>query len=379
MIGLDMSSATFAVDPRKPLTELTFASAREATKAIEAAIDRMDLRRWFWGEGVCVQALVRASAARGEVSHLAARYLDTNVSTQPTIEHVNNLVSAASAVTLYEQTRNGDYRRLAEQALSWFESSPLATRGPRNVLEHWPGGVWADTTYMAGSFLLQYGRVFDRIDLMEEAARQWLEHAELLTVDTGGLFVHGTHAGQAIECFWGRANAWMAMSAIDILRFAPGIAGTDHIRQRVAQQLIALAELQPDHGAWDVLVEGNLETKGILETSATAGIGAAMLRFDQLYANPVIRKSGDLAVRSALAYVENGVLKRTSAGTVLQLIPFGYSVIRDDRIQPWGQALALEAVTAAIEAMGAASSATSSPEQQRGSATDQLADGGQRP
>jgi unsaturated rhamnogalacturonyl hydrolase len=40
-----------------------------------------------------------------------------------------------------------------------------------------------------------------------------------------------------------------------------------------------------------------------------------------------------------------------SAGTVLQLLPFGYSVIRDDRIQLWGQGLTLHAVAAAVEAL----------------------------
>ena len=39
---------------------------------------------------------------------------------------------------------------------------------------------------------------------------------------------------------------------------------------------------------------------------------------------------------------------RVSAGTVLQLVPFGYSVIRDDRMQPWGQGLALHALAAAM-------------------------------
>jgi unsaturated rhamnogalacturonyl hydrolase len=57
-------------------------------------------------------------------------------------------------------------------------------------------------------------------------------------------------------------------------------------------------------------------------------------------------------VRGALAYVDDdGTLTRVSAGTVLQLVPFGYSVIRDDRIQPWGQGLALHAVAAALDAI----------------------------
>ena len=62
-------------------------------------------------------------------------------------------------------------------------------------------------------------------------------------------------------------------------------------------------------------------------------------------------RAGWLAVRGALAYVDDaGTLTRTSAGTVLQLIPFGYSVIRDDRLQLWGQGLSLHAVAAALEA-----------------------------
>jgi len=53
-----------------------------------------------------------------------------------------------------------------------------------------------------------------------------------------------------------------------------------------------------------------------------------------------------------MPYVDpDGTLTRTSAGTVLQLVPFGYSVIRDDRIQPWGQGLGLHAVAAALEAL----------------------------
>ena len=50
------------------------------------------------------------------------------------------------------------------------------------------------------------------------------------------------------------------------------------------------------------------------------------------------------------AYVDKGgALTRVSAGTVLQLVPFGYSVIRDDRPQLWGQGLALHAIAAAVE------------------------------
>ena len=59
---------------------------------------------------------------------------------------------------------------------------------------------------------------------------------------------------------------------------------------------------------------------------------------------------GRKSIAAALTYVNDaGVLTRTSAGTVLQLIPFGYSVIRSDRMQLWGQGLALNAIAAMLE------------------------------
>ena len=57
------------------------------------------------------------------------------------------------------------------------------------------------------------------------------------------------------------------------------------------------------------------------------------------------------------AGAHDGVLTRVSAGTVLQLIPFGYSVIRDDRPQPWGQGLLLLALAAAGDALARGESA----------------------
>ena len=64
----------------------------------------------------------------------------------------------------------------------------------------------------------------------------------------------------------------------------------------------------------------------------------------------LLDKVGKQAIAAALTYVDTaGILTRTSAGTVLQLIPFGYSVIRSDRMQLWGQGLALNAIAAMLD------------------------------
>ena len=116
-------------------------------------------------------------------------------------------------------------------------------------------------------------------------------------------------------------------------------------------QLFALINLLAEYGIWDVLVDGQIENRGVLETSATAGIGSALVRSARYFPEKqaLFMNNGMRACAAALTYVDqSGVLTRTSAGTVLQLIPFGYSVIRSDRLQLWGQGLALFAISAML-------------------------------
>lgn len=363
MAGEDTSSAELSAPPVQPLDRADLIADLDSIEA--ALISRtasMGVERWFWGEGVCLLAAWRAAAARGaEIPELVSAFTHRFLASPPILEHVNNLAPGAAVAELYSRAPDPATRALLEACLDWYLHAPEATRAPNGALEHWPGGVWADTVYMAGEFLLRAGNVLDRQDLVQEAVDQWLAHAELLQDSDTGLFVHGTHSGARIDSFWGRANAWTALAGADLLALGRTAERLGEVRERLDRQLQTLAQLQPEHGVWDVLVDGQVEVRGVLETSAAAGIGAAMLRADALTAakevtskptadkessRSLLREAGERAVRGALAYVHDGTLTRVSAGTVLQLIPFGYSVIRDDRIQPWGQGLALEAIAA---------------------------------
>lgn len=347
MAGEDLSSSELAEPALAPLTREAFTLVQgDLEHAVRDATRNQGLSRWFWGEGVCLLALVRLSRARGEhdpaeVAAFMAEYRDA----PPTLEHVNNLAPGAALAELHRRDPRPEYRRLLDECLAWYESAPEATRDAGGALEHWPGGVWADTVYMAGQFLLRAGAVLNREDLVVEAQRQWIAHAELLQDETTGLLAHGTHHGIRIPCHWGRANAWFALSGADIL----AATGSAEVRERLVRLLESAARRQPDHGVWDVLLDDAPETRGILETSAAAGLGAALLRTAAL-SDGIVRDrlaaAGERAVLGSLAYVEDGLLTRVSAGTILQLIPFGYSVIRDDRPQPWGQGLTMEALAA---------------------------------
>lgn len=360
MSGHDLSQAGHARPPLDPLAPSAMTPGRltELGERVTRRTWQHGLPAWFWGEGVCLLGMARLAAALGrEFPKDVRAWLDDQIAAGVSVEHVNNVAPGTVAV-LARQGDGQPYLQVAEELYGWLRAR--ASRDPSTgALEHWPEGVWADTTFMAGVFLVHLGVATGRGELVEECGTQLLAHAQVLQDQGSGLYVHGSHRGVSIPCFWGRGNAWCALAAVEFLEqaTATGLASqvtVDRVAAVLGKQLRALADCQPTHGVWSVLVDDQPENVGILETSAAAGIGAAMLRAQALdlpWASAVA-DAGWRAVRGALAYVDDGgTLTRVSAGTVLQLVPFGYSVIRDDLIQPWGQGLALHAVAAALEAI----------------------------
>jgi unsaturated rhamnogalacturonyl hydrolase len=348
--GLDPGQARLARPPLPPADRaaLTPAVLAETGRRVACRAESMGLDRWFWGEGVALLGMLRlADALEEPVPAFVAEFVDRHAGDSD-IGHVNNVAPGAACVRLLAETGDPRYSRACERMLTWLECH--ATRSPGGAIEHWPGGVWADTVFMAGVFLLHYGRLAGRTDLLAEAGRQLLAHADVLCDLDTGLYAHGSHREETIWCFWGRANAWIALAGVEFLEVAGELDEAGPVRSLLERQLLALADRQPEHGVWDVLVDGRPENHGILETSAAAGIAAAMFRAARLDLAPDrLRAAAWRALAGVHAYVaEDGTLTRTSAGTALQLVPFGYSVIRDDLIQPWGQGLALHAYAAAL-------------------------------
>jgi unsaturated rhamnogalacturonyl hydrolase len=351
----DLSSAQLAESPLDPLADVTAEGLTALGTRVAQRTWADGLDRWFWGEGVALAGLAAFGQASGSGDDKLVRdWIAQRLTPTPHIEHVNDVAPAAAAIAV---GFGSELKPFAE----WVAAAP---RSPSGALEHWPGDLWADTVFMAGAFLARLGRATGDTSLIEEAGRQFVLHAQVLQDEQTGLFAHGSHRGETIWCFWGRANAWAALAAVEFLEASSDlqVAYRDEISQRLGRQLTSLIDCQPEHGVWDVLVDGRPETSGIGETSATAGLAAALLRAAALQARQPglagqldqaerTRAAGWLALRAALAHVDDcGYLTRVSAGTILQLIPFGYSVIRSDRPQPWGQGLVLSAIAAALSA-----------------------------
>jgi len=355
MAGEDTTSSSLEAPPLKPLSldSLTPQFLQELAERIIDATWTAGLPQWSWGEGVYLLSEVRYYETVGKEipERLREWYVGRSAITSG---HINNVAPGAAASRMHA-AQIIDAAEINSNLERWVMDPQSATRAANGAVEHWPGGVWADTCYMMGTFILNHGVGTKNSHYVEFIGEQLVAHCELLQNPTTKLFAHGSHRGESLWNYWGRGNAWMALSAVefldacDALKIAPPTL--EIIKMSLHEQLKALIPLLPDYGIWDVLVDHQVENKGILETSATAGIGAAMIR--AIRHLPEMKSELDLtgrrAISAALTYVDaQGVLTRTSAGTVLQLIPFGYSVIRSDRLQLWGQGLALNAIAAML-------------------------------
>ena len=356
MAGEDTTSSTLEAPPLTPIFGelLTPNFLKEIASRIIDATWKAGLPQWSWGEGVYLLSEVRYHETVNQA--IPARLIDWYSNRSAiTYGHINNVAPGAAASRVHARglMNASESNRSLEQ---WVMNPATSTRAANGAVEHWPGGVWADTCYMMGTFLLNHGVGTKNSSYIEFIGDQLVAHIELLQNPTSKLFAHGSHRGETLWNYWGRGNAWMALSAVEFLDSCEALGiepkTLNIVKTALKAQLLALIPLLPEYGIWDVLVDHQVENKGVLETSASAGIGAAMIRAIRHF--PELKKelgaTGMTAIAAALTYVDDsGVLTRTSAGTVLQLIPFGYSVIRSDRMQLWGQGLALNAISVMLD------------------------------
>ena len=184
MKGLDLTPASLAEPPLAPLDAdaLTREHLIELGRRIVARTWQHGLPTWSWGEAVALVGMIRFARAAGDADPAdVVSWLDGHLAAGVTIDHVNDVAPGIAAVL----TARGDASALSHALplASWVEASPPSTNSPatraaNGAIEHWPGGVWADTVFMAGVFLGHLGVASGRPDRLDELGRQLVAHAE---------------------------------------------------------------------------------------------------------------------------------------------------------------------------------------------------------
>ncbi|MEF2966040.1 glycoside hydrolase family 88 protein [Paenibacillus sp. M1] len=306
---------------------------------------RMDFS-WDWPGGVAFYGVCEAYEATGREEYLAAlqTWVDENIVEGLPKLSVNGVSIGHSLLTLYQATGEQKYMDIAIEMAQFLQNQ--AERFADGIFQHtvnslsdvFPEQAWVDTMFMAGYFLLRIGYLLGNRVYIEDGLRQYHGHEQFLQNQETNLYYHGwDHVNQnnMSGVFWARGNAWAALTMAKALKLVEVTHPSFMIIEgSLRDQLAALVRLQSPEGLWHTVLD---DASSYLETSASAGIAAAVLMQGRLYA-----KYSQKALEGILSRIrEDGTVADVSAGTAVMKNVDGYKEVAKKRIQGWGQGLAL--------------------------------------
>jgi rhamnogalacturonyl hydrolase YesR len=130
--------------------------------------------------------------------------------------------------------------------------------------------LWADDSYMSIPFLAQMGSLTGDKKYYDDAVKQMLQLSKYLFRPEKRLFDHGVNLHNAYDpnIYWGRANGWMLMSAMELLDVLPeNYQGREEVLSILRSAVQGITECQSGDGLWHNLLD---KTDSYEETSCSA-------------------------------------------------------------------------------------------------------------
>ena len=130
--------------------------------------------------------------------------------------------------------------------------------------------IWADDLYMSVPFLVRMGKMTGDNKYYDEAIKQILLFTKYLWDHEDKLYHHGWFSDNntASVAYWGRANGWIAMAQVELLKYLPlTYPKRQQIIDNLNRQLINVSHFQSADGLWHQLLD---KEDSFLEVSSTA-------------------------------------------------------------------------------------------------------------
>jgi unsaturated rhamnogalacturonyl hydrolase len=318
--------------------------------------DYISFDSWEWPQGVGLYGLVRLwqFTGRDDLRQIVEDWYDRQIAQGLPPLNVNTTAPMLALSILWRET--GDARWKAPLDAWADRVMKEMPRTPEQGFQHIvsdginPDELWDDTLFMVVLFLASYGRGSGRVELVEEAVRQFLVHARFLADPRTGLWYHGwTFEGRHnfAGALWARGNAWITAGILDFIELGEIEGGVrDYLLGCLSAQVETLLDCQAESGAWRTLLD---DPSSYEEISATAGFGYGLLKGARLGLGDVRwRRAGERALGAVIGNIApSGEVLNVSYGTRM-----GHDLdfYRDIPIQPtcYGQALAILCLTEGI-------------------------------
>jgi len=235
---------------------------------------------WEWTPGVGMFGIIKAYEATGEqrYSSFIENWAIENAE-KIKFGSVNWVIPANVLQSSYLLTGEDNYLEACRKMAHWCLHEALRTSngGYAHVwgegaggLEDYRNQLWIDTLFMAGIFMLRFGKFDNNANLIEEALNQFNIHIESQFDRSCNLFYHGYHCldQTTLGEHWGRGNGWAVVSLIELLDLLQDTSyDTSTYAEVFKAQMQSVYKLRMDNGMLRTLLK--LESS-YLETSASA-------------------------------------------------------------------------------------------------------------
>ncbi len=307
---------------------------------------------WDWSTGVALYGIINANEILKDQKIILKlkEWIDARIENESRKICVNTTTPLITVLFLNKLYPDLKYENICKDYNNYLMNN--IQRISNGAINHTTvryennGEVWADTLFMSIIYLSQRGVFLNYIKFSEEALDQLYSHLEVLIDKSSGLFYHGwnDNENKQLGVKWGRGNAWITASIIDILNNSQQDSQKkNEILSILDKQLSTLEKLQDKDGFWKTVLDVDLTYQ---ETTVTAGFIYGILKGIRIgLVNSKYQTMALKAVKALLSKIDSyGLLQWASAGTSIKKDVKEYNEIPYE-VTPYAQGLAIMALS----------------------------------
>lgn len=196
--------------------------------------------KWNYEQGLMLDAFYQLYKLTGDEKYFGyiKKNIDYYVSDDGTIKtykmkdfNIDNISPGRVLLHLFYETKNEKYKKAADSLLKQLELHPRTKSGGFWHKKIYPYQMWLDGLYMAEPFYTRYAVMFNKPEIFDDVAKQFLLIEKNLKDEKTGLFYHGWDESKEQKWadpvtgrspnYWGRAIGWFMMALVDVLDYFP--------------------------------------------------------------------------------------------------------------------------------------------------------------
>ena len=154
--------------------------------------------KWMWGEALLGYALDEFDKENGRENYspFLRAYCDYWAKADPAVDQSDTAAPGLITYAMYKRDKKAEYKRLTDKVLDYIRYEPRLYLDCLNHLgcskkgKLYPKSVWIDSVMMFSVFTSLYASENKDTELLEFAARQPKQYADMMLNEEEGLWSH---------------------------------------------------------------------------------------------------------------------------------------------------------------------------------------------